>query len=155
VKVVAVNWRPSLLARLATAAGACAALLVTPALAQEHHHDRDGYRDGRWGDRGGPREDHRNREGWDQRRYNGYWLGPRWYSGAPGGPAYQAPGFRPGFVPWRRGAYLPPAYRGYVMEDYGRYHLRRPPYGYEWVQVGGECLLISIATGMIFDVVTY
>ena len=88
--------------------------------------------------------------GWDGRRYNGYWSGGRWYFGQPEGPGGD---MRPGFVPWRRGAYLPPQYLSYVIGDYWRFHLRRPPYGYEWVQVGSEFLLISVGTGLIFDVI--
>lgn len=102
---------------------------------------------GPWGGlRGGP--------GWDQHRYNGYWVGGRWYYGAPQEPAYQTPTYRPGFTPWRRGSFLPPAYQGFVVDDFERFHLRRPPYGYHWVQVGGEFLLVSSSTGLIFDVVT-
>jgi Ni/Co efflux regulator RcnB len=92
--------------------------------------------------------------GWDQHRYNGYWVGGRWYYGQPQQPAYVAPGFRPGFTPWRRGAFLPPAYQSYVLDAYWRFHLRTPPYGYHWVQVGDEYLLVSASTGLIFDVVT-
>lgn len=91
---------------------------------------------------------------WDGRKYNGYWAGGRWYNGAPQGPAYEAPGFRPGFTPWRRGAFLPPAYQSYIVDEYMRFHLRRPPYGYHWVRVGDEFLLVSVSTGLIFDVVT-
>ncbi|HEY1753636.1 MAG TPA: RcnB family protein [Caulobacteraceae bacterium] len=91
---------------------------------------------------------------WDQRRYNGYWAAGRWYSGPPAAPVYQAPGFRPGFVPWRRGEYLPPQYQPYVVGDFARLHLRRPPVGYHWVRVGDEYLLVSATTGLIFDVVT-
>jgi len=96
----------------------------------------------------------RSGEAWDRGRYNGYWAGGRWYYGEPGPPAYEAPGFRPGFTPWRRGAYLPPAYQAFGLEDYDRYHLRRPPYGYHWVRVGDEFLLVSVSTGLIFDAVT-
>jgi Ni/Co efflux regulator RcnB len=111
---------------------------------------------GPWNGHGGPpsggrvARGERPPSGWDTRRYNGYWSGGRWFFGPP-----QAPGrdVRPGFVPWRRGAYLPPQYLSYALEDYWRFHLRRPPYGYEWVQVGSEFLLISIGTGLIFDVV--
>jgi Ni/Co efflux regulator RcnB len=92
--------------------------------------------------------------GWDPHRHNGYWVGGQWHYGAPEGPAYESPGFRPGFTPWRRGSFLPPAYQDYVVGDYLRFHLRRPPYGYHWVQVGGEFLLVSIQSGLIFDVVT-
>jgi Ni/Co efflux regulator RcnB len=91
---------------------------------------------------------------WDQRRYNGYYVGGRWYYGAPEPPAFATPSFRPGFTPWRRGSFLPPAYQGYVVDEYWREHLRRPPAGYHWVQVGGEFLLVSASTGLIFDVVT-
>ncbi|HEY3797772.1 MAG TPA: RcnB family protein [Caulobacteraceae bacterium] len=91
--------------------------------------------------------------GFDPRRYNGYWVGRRWYYGEPAPPTYAAPGYRPGFTPWQRGAYLPPAYQSFEINDFDRYHLRRPPYGYHWVQVGNECLLVSLATGQIFDVV--
>jgi Ni/Co efflux regulator RcnB len=92
--------------------------------------------------------------GWDPHRHNGYWVGGQWHYGAPEGPAFESPGFRPGFTPWRRGSFLPPTYQDYVVGDYARYHLRRPPYGYHWVQVGGEFLLVSVTSGLIFDVVT-
>jgi Ni/Co efflux regulator RcnB len=145
------------LARLAASAAACA-VVAAPAHAQDqYHHDRD--RGGGGGDGRGSaeyRSGHRQAPrgpGWDERRYNGYWVGPRWHYGAPQGPAYQAPGFRPDFVPFRRGGFLPPEYQGYVLQDYWRFRLRRPPYGYEWVQVGDEFLLVSATTGLIFDVI--
>jgi Ni/Co efflux regulator RcnB len=140
----------------------CALLLAAaaPALAQPqvHHGGYAGGRRGGWGygaPAGPPRGGGRAvGGGWDARRYNGYWASGRWYYGAPPHPAYQAPGFRPGFTPFRRGAFLPPDYQGFVLDDYWRYHLRRPPYGYNWVQVGNQFLLVSASTGLIFDVVT-
>ena len=141
----------------------CALLLAAaaPALAQPqaHHGGYAGGRRGGWG-YGAPAGPSRGGAGraaggaWDARRYNGYWASGRWYYGAPPHPAYQAPGFRPGFTPFRRGAFLPPDYQGFVLDDYWRYHLRRPPYGYNWVQVGNQYLLVSASTGLIFDVVT-
>jgi|SRR5579872_932337 len=98
-------------------------------------------------------EEHDEGERWDERRFNGYWLGSRWYFGEPPGQAFREPGFRPGFAPWRRGAYLPPSYQGYVVDEYWRYHLRRPPFGYHWVQVGDDFLLVSVSTGVIFDII--
>ncbi len=55
---------------------------------------------------------------------------------------------------WRRGGYVA-RYdwdRGYRV-DYYRYHLRRPPYGYEWRRVGNNYVLAAIATGLIADIV--
>jgi Ni/Co efflux regulator RcnB len=92
-------------------------------------------------------------ERWDDRRFNGYWLGSRWYFGEPPGQLFREPGFRPGFAPWRRGAYLPPSYQGFVVDEYWRYHLRRPPFGYHWVQVGDDFLLVSVSSGVIFDII--
>jgi Ni/Co efflux regulator RcnB len=109
---------------------------------------------GGYGGPGGPGSGPRGGPGWDQRRYNGYWVGGRWYYGAPQQPAYQTPGYHPGFTPWRRGSFLPPSYQSFIVADAERFHLRRPPYGYHWVQVGGEFLLVSSSTGLIFDVVT-
>ncbi|MDB5429220.1 MAG: hypothetical protein JWP35_336 [Caulobacter sp.] len=158
---------------LATAAAALAgtmALSASPALAQDHH-GRGGHHEGRGGDhrgdgnRGG---DHRgggwngggDRRGgdnnrWDGSRHNGYYYNNRWSYGPPPQAYYGRPGYRPGYSSWRRGSYLPGAYRdrGYVVYDYGRYHLRPPPRGYYWYRVGDDYLLAAIASGLIFDVI--
>lgn len=39
-----------------------------------------------------------------------------------------------------------------AFSDWGRYHLRPPPPGYEWVQDGGELVLIGLATGLVADI---
>ena len=39
------------------------------------------------------------------------------------------------------------------MDEYWRYHLRRPPFGYHWVQVGDDFLLVSVSSGVIFDII--
>ena len=54
---------------------------------------------------------------------------------------------------WTRGQRLPGAYRGYGV-DYRRHHLRRPPRGYQWVQIGNDYVLTAVATGLILDVIT-
>jgi Ni/Co efflux regulator RcnB len=54
---------------------------------------------------------------------------------------------------WARGHSLPRNYRGNVVRDYGRYHLRKPPRGQQWVRVGNDYLLISVATGIIASIV--
>lgn len=53
-----------------------------------------------------------------------------------------------------RGQRLPAAYRArtyYV--DYGRYGLRAPPRGYQYVRVGNDVVLTAVATGLIASVV--
>jgi len=52
---------------------------------------------------------------------------------------------------WRRGGHVPPEYRRpqYVVNDWRAHHLHAPPRGYQWVQVGGDYVLVAIATGII------
>jgi Ni/Co efflux regulator RcnB len=50
-----------------------------------------------------------------------------------------------------RGSYVPREYRGnqYVVNDWRGHHLYAPPRGQRWVQVGGDYVLVAIATGVI------
>ncbi|HSI52584.1 MAG TPA: RcnB family protein, partial [Ramlibacter sp.] len=52
---------------------------------------------------------------------------------------------------WRRGGHIPQEYRGrqYVVNDWRGHHLHAPPHGYQWVQVGGDYVMVAIATGII------
>lgn len=52
-----------------------------------------------------------------------------------------------------RGGYLPPQYRTrqYVVEDWRAHRLSAPPRGYQWVQSGGDYILVAIATGVILN----
>ncbi|HUZ11967.1 MAG TPA: RcnB family protein [Caulobacteraceae bacterium] len=80
--------------------------------------------------------------------------GEPWSRGfPPPRPTYGGHHFAPSVRPWRRGGYLPPADEARGVDDYWRFHLRRPPYGYRWVEVGNQYLLVSTSTGLIFDVV--
>lgn len=56
---------------------------------------------------------------------------------------------------WHRGGRIPASYRNhkYVVGDWRAHHLRQPPHGYQWVQVGGDYVLAAIATGVIADLV--
>lgn len=54
---------------------------------------------------------------------------------------------------WQRGQYMSPYVRTYVVYDYGRYRLRPPPRGFVWVRADNDYLLISAATGVVFDVI--
>lgn len=111
-----------------------------------HHgpdHRRD-WRDARRDDRREWRQDRRYysngyREGYRDARYQ-----DRRYDRNRAGP--------PPRPYWARGQ----RYHGpvYVVNDYDRYDLRRPPYGYRWQRDDrGNLLLVAIATGIIADLV--
>ncbi|HRD29421.1 MAG TPA: RcnB family protein [Caulobacter sp.] len=152
----------------ATVAGPMA-FAATDALAQDHgRYDRrddrwdrrDDRRHDRWDRRDHRRDDRRDRRWdsrtrWDRGRHNGYYYNNRWHYGQPPAAYYGRPGYYPGYNAWRRGAYLPPSYRGrgYVVYDYGRYRLRPPPRGYYWYRDGDDFLLAAVATGLILDVI--
>ena len=110
-----------------------------------HGNDRDrrDYRD--------RRDDRRHysagyREGYRDARYN-----DRRYHAPPPHVAYRPYGFERGY---RYTNY----YGGpvYVVNDYGRYHVRRPPYGHRWIRDDrGNLLMVAIATGIIADIVLH
>jgi Ni/Co efflux regulator RcnB len=57
---------------------------------------------------------------------------------------------------YKRGGRIPPAYRGgrYVVNDWGRYRLRPPPRGYQYIRSdNGDFLLAAITTGAILSIV--
>lgn len=43
--------------------------------------------------------------------------------------------------------------RGYRVNDWRRYHLQRPPRGYEWRRVDNQYVLAAAATGLIMALV--
>jgi hypothetical protein len=64
-----------------------------------------------------------------------------------------APQIPPGYDPerparsgWRRGQHLPPDFRGDIVTDYARYHLRRPPRGYCWYRDADDYVLAAEST---------
>jgi Ni/Co efflux regulator RcnB len=52
-----------------------------------------------------------------------------------------------------RGDRMPYQYRTrqYVVEDWRGHRLSAPPRGYQWVQSGGDYILVAIATGVILQ----
>lgn len=52
-----------------------------------------------------------------------------------------------------RGQRLPAEYRSrqYVVNDWRSHRLSAPPRGYQWVQTGGDYVLVAIATGIILQ----
>jgi Ni/Co efflux regulator RcnB len=53
-----------------------------------------------------------------------------------------------------RGDRLPSQYRSrqYVVDDWRGHRLSAPPRGYQWVQSGGDYLLVAIASGVIASI---
>ena len=118
---------------------AAATLSMSSLSAFAQGRDR-GDRDGRQGQnqRGDDRRDNDNRG--DDRRGNN--AGNRGFDQ----PHYGARG-----AEWRRGGHVPNQYRSkqYVVNDWRGHHLNAPPRGHQWVQVGGDYVLVAIATGVI------
>ena len=118
-------------------------------------HDRDRDRDRDRGERrehGDWRPDPRGGRGDRGPRSDGHWQ-----ERAPEPYVVPSPGYGrrlppPGYG-LRRGGLVPPEYRGAVVPDYGRLRLRPPPPGFAWVRMGGRYMLVSRATGQIFDVI--
>lgn len=119
------------------------------AFADDHGWDRDRH------DRHDHRDRHDDRRD-DRRHYdNGYREG--YHDARHDDRRY---GYRPGPPPhaWARGQRYRDYYRGpvYVVNDYPRYELRRPPRGYHWVRDDrGNMLMVAIATGIIADLVLH
>lgn len=129
---------------------------------------RDAQRDGRitGGERRELNHDRREvRQSERQVRYNRAqretWQGRnewRDFRGARQGYWY-APGY--GYRPiqqryrnnWRRGAYVPAAYRSYYVQDPYYYGLNAPPRGYRWVYADNNFVLMSLASGLISQVI--
>ena len=55
---------------------------------------------------------------------------------------------------WYRGDRVPREYRSrqYVVDDWRGHRLSAPPRGYQWVQSGGDYLLVAVATGVIASI---
>ena len=56
---------------------------------------------------------------------------------------------------FRRGHHLPVDLRSpqYVVVQPQRHHLKAPPRGHQWVQVGADYVLVAVATGLIAHIV--
>lgn len=56
---------------------------------------------------------------------------------------------------WVKGYRLPQQYRSkqYVVHNWRSHRLSAPPRGYQWVQYGGDYMLVAIASGVIAQLV--
>ena len=50
---------------------------------------------------------------------------------------------------WKRGQRYPDWRRHQPVRDYSRHGLKRPGRGQEWIRVGNDYLLVSVASGLI------
>ncbi len=48
---------------------------------------------------------------------------------------------------------MPPAYRGYYVQDPYYYGLRPAPAGYRWVYLNNNFALMAVASGLIADII--
>jgi Ni/Co efflux regulator RcnB len=75
------------------------------------------------------------------------------YQAAP----YRYPGGYYGWANhgWRRGEWLPSVFIAstYFINDWYDFGLWQPDYGYQWIRVGADALLINLADGQVVDVV--
>ncbi len=76
----------------------------------------------------------------------------QWQQGRPGNQYRDGRGAGPDHQ-YYRGDRLSPEYRhrNYVVDDWRGHNLNAPPRGYHWVQVGGDYVLVAIATGIILQ----
>jgi Ni/Co efflux regulator RcnB len=126
----------------------------------DHRQWNNGGRDSdHGGDRGGDHNDWRgghrapppgNHPRWTPGRYPHAYRSSHRFHGRP----YYAP---PGFYAhsWAYGEILPQAWFApdYVIEDWWDFGLPEPPYGYDWVRVGNDALLVDGYSGQIMQVV--
>lgn len=115
-------------------------------IAQQHRYERDHDRRGD-GRRDWDRRDHDRRD-WDRRDTRRYYA-PRTYRPSY---VYVAPrGYRS--MRWNVGHRMPPPFyaRPYYIDPLA-YQLRMPPRGYRWVRVDRDVYLVSVASGLIADV---
>lgn len=111
---------------------------------QDNREDRREYRQDRRDDRRDYRQDQRRRSwSYQGRNYNAFRVDPyRW-----------APGFRS--FNFGIGTYLPSPFisQTYVLRDYYRYGLPRPPAGTYWLRVDNDVLLVSYRRNRVLEVI--
>jgi Ni/Co efflux regulator RcnB len=130
------------------------ASISSMAVAQYRGHDkgRDDHNRGDNMQRGNDNHGNDNRGG--DNRFNDNRGGDRGHNNDRGGPPMaQNRGAGPGHD-LRKGGRLPSQYRNrqYVVNDWRGHHLSAPPRGYQWVQTGGDYVLVAAATGLIASI---
>ncbi|MNR90400.1 hypothetical protein D3C72_213840 [compost metagenome] len=100
--------------------------------------DRGYSHDNRYGDKHGNKHGNKHADKHDKHR-------PDHRAGRGAGPQHN----------FYKGGHIPREYRGhqYVVNDWRSHRLSPPPRGYNWVQTGGDYVLIAIATGVIAQII--
>lgn len=137
---------------------ACAMAVSTPAQAQpdgRYMQQRDGRGPDGYGPPGQRRQWDRDRD--HDRRYDDRRRDYR-HDHRPPPHVVVVPDRGRGVGPrndWYRGGYVPAPSRGYsyVVGDWRMHRLTPPPRGYQWIQYGGDYVLIAIGTGLIANIV--
>lgn len=115
------------------------------------HRDDRGHYDKR--DRGDRRYDRRD----DRRddRHTGYYRDERRDRHDDRRDRRYDRGYYDGARHYHRGDRIDVRYRNrvYYVTDWGHHHLHRPPRGHVWVQVGGDYVLMAVATGIIASII--
>jgi Ni/Co efflux regulator RcnB len=136
--------------------------------------NKDGQIDRRWDRNNDDRIDRRvdsNRNGrFDRREWrhwrggHGPWLNNRnwwrdnwWiYSASIWNVGYYDWPYGYSYNRWSYGDILPSAFfiSDYYIDDWWSYDLYEPPYGYQWIRVGPDILLVDPVTGRIVQVIS-
>ncbi len=170
--------------RLLTSAAAALALsgaFAVPAFADDHrgkygyeHDNRDHGRDARdfrrddrsrtsvsvninvspYHDNRTEWRDTRRNAVWNDRDYNGYYIGNRFFFGRPTAAAYRERDFCLGYRPLRAGDRIAYDNSFYREVDYRDYRVAPPRAGYHWVKDDkGDLILAALVGGLIATVI--
>jgi len=115
-------------------------------------NDNRGYDNRGYDNRGYDNRRYDN-SGYNNQRYDNSSYNYRNYGYRDGGYRGHGRGVGPSHS-WYRGDRMPYEYRTrhYVVDDWRGHHLYAPPRGYQWVQSGGDYLLVAVATGIIASI---
>lgn len=99
------------------------------------------------------RSDHRNNRSDDFNQDRGQYSGHQERRNNDGRPERPPQWEGSSARQFHRGQRLAPQYRQkvYVVNDWHSHNLRSPPRGHHWVQIGGDYVLVAIATGVIVE----
>jgi Ni/Co efflux regulator RcnB len=91
---------------------------------------------------------------WNDRDYNGYYVGDRFFYGRPTAAAYRDRDFCLGYRPLQSGGRIAYDNSYYREVDYRDYRVAQPRAGYHWVEDDkGDLILAALVGGLIATVI--